>query len=591
MSNIERFVLLSVAVIIGIVGCSRLPSPARPGPAVDAIPAQQASTGEQLQVDLADYVDNPSEQALSWAVTDGPGSIEDGLYTGVFNEVGAGHVGFRVSDNEGNSAEGEFMVAALYGYMAIVQSGNGLEVLDGGSAAILPMQPGSSVPLIYRELLPDGSLLYERMGGSSVDLFRYDHNEIVQIGESNGLNTVNDNHTPDGKIFFEQGTSSETGLYMWDPNGATTTLVASRPGMHNRNAFVHPPHVAYFEYGNNGQADLHYWEIGNNHTATAYSSPYSESIEAILPDGGIVFSTKGAGGEDELRYLRMGHGVFHVGGDLPPVVQEQDMKFVTTTSQGLVVFETGTASRDLWMWNAGGLTTNAVAATGADERFVAITEDDLVVYSIVKAPGDHDLKLYNYSANASTDVAVGPEDEVFELALSDSDVVFAVESVNGRSLHRFDAATNVVDTIAESAGDSYAVVAALTTDRLVYTGSGVAGGLFTWDPVSGAADLVGGPNAMYAGQAPDGGFVMHIMQSGQADLALWSSATGQVSTIAQTQQDEHFEAAFANGAVIFSAVVPPKTTSDLFQWQAGVTTRLTDGSSSHSVVRVLRGDV
>ncbi|MEC7725897.1 MAG: hypothetical protein VYD05_10320, partial [Planctomycetota bacterium] len=169
MSNIERFVLLSVAVIIGIVGCSKLPSPARPGPAVDAIPVQQAATGEQLELDLTRYVDNPSEQSLTWVVTDGPGSIDHGLYTGVFNEVGAGHVGFRVSDNQGNSAEGEFMVAALYGYMAIVQSGNGLEVLDGGSAAVLPLQSGASVPLVYRELLPDGSLLYERMGGSSVD--------------------------------------------------------------------------------------------------------------------------------------------------------------------------------------------------------------------------------------------------------------------------------------------------------------------------------------------------------------------------------------------------------------------------------------
>ncbi len=591
MSNIERFVLLSVAVIIGIVGCSKLPSPARPGPAVDAIPAQQASTGQQLELDLTHYVDNPSEQSLTWVVTNGPGSIDNGLYTGVFNEVGAGHVSFRVSDSQGNSAEGEFMVAALYGYMAIVQSGNGLEVLDGGSAAVLPLQSGASVPLVYRELLPDGSLLYERMGGSSVDLFRYDHQEIVQIGESNGLNTVYDNHTPDGKVFFEQGTSSETGLYLWDPSSQTAQLVASRPGMHNRNAFVHPPNVAYFEYGNNGQADLHYWEIGNNHTATAYSSPYPESIHAILPDGGIVFSTTGAGGQEELRYLRMGYGVFTIGGDLPPVVQEQDMRFVTTTSQGLVVFETGAASRDVWMWSSGGLTTKAVASTGSDERFVAITEDDLVVYSVAKAPGNHDLKIYNYSTEQSADVAVGPENEVFELALTDSDVVFAVESVNGRSLHRFDASSNTVDVIAESAGDSYAVVAALTTDRLVYTGSGAAGGLFTWDPASGESVFVGGPNATYAGQAHDGGFVMHVMQAGQADLALWDRVTGQVMTIAQTQQSEHFEAAFANGAVIFSAVVPPKTTSDLFQWRAGVTTRLTDGSSSHSVVRVLRGDV
>lgn len=590
MSNIERFVVLSVVLMIGIIGCGKLPGPSRPGPTIGQIPAQEVSTGVELRLDLSSFVDNPNEEALSWQVLSGPGSIEgEDTYVGLFNQIGSVDVSVRVVNQDGKSADADFKVVALHAYLAIVQNGHGLEVLDGGSGTISPIDVGGNLPLVYREIMPDGSLIYERMGGSGIDLFHYDYNESRRIGQGLGLNTVYDNHTPSGQVFFEEGTASETGLYLWNPDGESTTRVAWRPSMHNRNAFFSPPDVVYFEFGNNGQADINFWRIGIGESATAFSSDHFEEIKAVLPDGGVVFSTKGLGGEDELLYYRMGHGVFTVGGDLPPSVQDQDMTYVTLSSQGLVVFETGTTSRDLWVWNAPGLTTRPVAATSADERYEAMTSDDLIVYSVTTAPGNNDLKLYNYSVGASIDIGASAANEVFELTLSDSDVIYAVETATDRSLYRFDVATGTVDAIAESVGESHATVAVLTNDRLVYTRDGVSSGVLTWNPATGTSVLVGGPDATFAGQGPNGGFLMHVVAFGQTDLALWDGASGQVVTIAQTPQDEHFEAAFANGAVIYSVVVSPKTTTDLFQWRDGTTTRMTDGSASHSVVRVLLG--
>ena len=590
MSNIERFVVLSVALMIGIVGCSKLPARLGPGPTVSAIPLQEASTGDELRVNLSDYVDNPGEQTLSWQVLSGPGSIEGETYVGTFDQIGSVDVSVRVANRDGRSSDANFKVVALHGYMAVVQNGHGLEVLDGGAGTVSAIDVGGNLPLVYRDVMPDGSLIYERMGGSGIDLFHYDHKESRQIGQGLGLNTIYDNHTPSGQVFFEEGTASETSLYLWNPDGETATRIARRPYMHNRNAFFSPPDVVYFEFGNNGQADIYFWRIGIGDPATGYSSDHHEEIKAVLPDGGVVFSTKGLGGEDELLYYRMGHGVFTVGGDLPASVQDQDMTYVTLSSQGLVVFETGTTSRDLWVWNAPGLTTSEVAATSADERYEAMTSDDLIVYSVTTAPGNNDLKLYNYSVGASTDIGASAANEVFELTLSDSDVIYAVETATNRSLHRFDVATNTVDTIAESVGESYATVAVLTNDRLVYSRTGAPSSIHTWNPVTGTSMLAGGPDATFAGQGPNGGFVMHVTAFGQTDLALWDGTSGQVVTIAQGPQDEHFEAAFGNGAVIYSVVVPPKTTTDLFQWLNGAATRMTDGSASHSVVTVLRGD-
>jgi len=590
MSNIERFVVISVALLIGVVGCSKIPGPQGPGPTVSSIPAQETSTGVELRLDLTEYVENPGDQTLTWEVLSGPGSFEGDTYSGVFSEAGSETVSVRVANGDGKTFDADFEVVALYGYMAIVQNGNGLEVLDGGAGTVTPIDLSGNLPLVFRDVMPDGALVYERMGGSGIDLYHFDYKESRRIGQGFGLNTVYDSYTPDGKIFYEEGSASETGLYMWEPDEGTTTRVAWRPSMHNRNAFFSAPDVVYFEYGNNGQADIYFWRIGHGNPATAFSSGHSEEIKTVLPDGGVVFSTKGLGGEDELLYYRMGHGLFTVGGDLPESVQDQDMTYVTISSQGLVVFEVGDTSKDLYVWSAPGLSTSVIAATAADERFEAMTGDDLIVYSINDGSGNNDLKLYNYSLGASIEIGTGAANEVFERTLSDSDVIYAVETATGRSLHRFDVAANIVDVIADSAGDSYTTVAALTNDRLIYSRTGTSNSLHTWNPTTGVSDMTGGADATYAGQGPNGGFLMHVVAFGQTDLVLWDGTSGQLVTIADGAQDEHFEASFGNGAVVYSVVVSPKTTADLYQWRDDETTRLTDGSASYSVVRVVRGD-
>ncbi len=205
------------------------------------------------------------------------------------------------------------------------------------------------------------------------------------------------------------------------------------------------------------------------------------------------------------------------------------------------------------------------------------------------APGNDDLKLFNYSTGASLSVAASLDNEVFESALSDSDVIFAVESATGRDLYRFDAATGNVDTIAAVVGESHSAVAVLGNDSLVYSRAGALGGTLTWNPITGASALVGDSSSSFAGEGANGDFLIHLVVSGQTDLALWDADQGQVVSVAQAAQDEVFEAAFGNGVVIYSRVVPPKATADLYHWVNGTATRITNGAATHSVIEVVRG--
>ena len=577
------------SLVIAMTGCGKLPQPMEAAPTVQQIPAQEASTGVQLRVDLARFVTNNSSQPLNWQLLSGNGSMDGSTYVGTYSQMGSYEVSFRVANQDGNSTDSEFKVVSLAEYMAVVQKGNDLQVLDAGGGTMHSLAVGGALPLAFRELLPDGTLVYERMGGSSIDLFAYDHNTSRRIGGAPGLDTIYDNHTPSGQIFFEEGTASETGLYMWDPKTEAITTVAWRSAMHNRNAFFSPPDLVYFEFGNNGQADVNYWRIGAGGSATAFSSTTSEEIKTVLPEGGVVFASKGVGGEDDLLYYRMGRGLFTVGGDLPPQTQAEDMTYVGHTSESLVIFETGSASRDLWIWSPPGLSTRAAAATAADERYRGLTADDLVVFSVTVAPGNDDLKLFNYSSGASLDVAGSSDNEVFELSLSDSDVIFAVERGTGRELQRFDAATSNVEVIAAAAGEDHYAVAALPNDQVVYSRAGSTGGLMAWSPSTGSSVMVSGPQSTFAGASANGDFVIEVTASGQTDLALWDSSAAQLVDIAQGPADERFEAAFGNGTVIYSVAVPPKISTDLYRWRNGVTKRLTNAGTSHTVVRVLRG--
>lgn len=585
----RNFVLWSpILVIVGLVGCPAFKQD-EPAPNVALVPSQEASTGVETRFDLAPFVSGVSLENLTWDVVSGEGSIEGTEYVNTFTVMGSYKVAFRVSNGSDNSTDSEFTVVVQSEFMAVVQRGNDLDLLDGATGALYPIASGGPSPLAFRQRLPNGWLVFERMGGSSVDLFVHNLNEAYQLGGAPGLNTVYDNHALDGRVFFEEGSASETGLYMWNPDSGSKTTIAWRAGMHNRNAFINSAGVVYFEFGNNGQSDIYLWRPEEPWGATVFSSDYHETIRTMMPDGGIVFSTKGLVGEDELFYFRRGHGPFTICGDLPGPIQNHDMRYVTHTSQSLVVVESEGGSKDLWMWSPLGLNSKAIANSSADECFESLTPGEQVVYRTETAPGNNDLRVYHYTTDSTRDIGTSLDNEVFEAVLPNSDVVFAVESSLGRELYRFDVVSGQTELIAGGVGESYSLAAVLGNGQVVYHQGGVAGGTMLWNPSNGKSAVVAGPGSQFGGDCGDGDFVVSVPVNGQMDLSYWDQSQGKLIVVAQTAQDEKFQAAFYGGVVIYSAVVAPKTSADLFRWSAGTVTRISNGGVDYSVVAVVRG--
>jgi len=593
--NLTSTIATSAALVFGLAGsgCS-LEGAADPQPEASSIPSQVANTHVQWHFDLSPFAQEHFGSSPTWSVVSGGGEIQGTEYVNTFDAMGSYTVRVRANYSSGSAEDADFDVLVQSDVMAVVQRGNDLSLYDGESGGLIPLAVGGPSPLNYRAQLPNGWFVYERLGGSSIDLFVYDMVSSYEIGPSLSLDTVYAAHSLSSVVLYEQGSASETGLYAWHSDGLSTENVAWRAGMHNRNPVVSDSEVVYFEYGNNGQPDLYFWNYGDQDPTTAFSSDYPEVIQTLVPDGGVVFSTNNPITlEADLYHYRMHNGSFTVGGDLPASVQELDMTFQGQLSGGLVVFSTSDSLGDqnLWLWSPYGLNTAAVATGPSVELFEGLTPDDRVLYSIGTAPGNDDLSLYHHTTETTDIVASSPDNELFETFLPNSDVIFAVESATGRQLKRFNIVTALVDVIADTSGEDFHLAGVLSNGMVVYTQTGASPGLHVWDPVSGISTPVAGAGSAFEGDAGNGDFILSLDSGLQIDLALWDASASQLVMITQTNEDEQFECVFVNGPVLFSRVVPPSATSDLFKWnpETGNEVRMTAGSVNHSVVSVIHG--
>ncbi len=596
--NLHTSLAISSVLVSGLAGtgCSieGPEGPPAPPPESSSIPSQMANTRVQWSFDLSPFTLEHLGSNPSWSVTSGGGEIQGTEYVNTFESTGSYTVRVRANYPSGETTTSDFDVLVQSDVMAVVECGNDLFLFDGETGGLIPFASGGSSPLNYRAQLPNGWFVYERMGGSSIDLCVYDMESTYEVGLSLSTDTAYAAHTLSSVLLYEQGSNAETGLYAWYPDGDRTESVAWRGGMHNRNPVVSDSEVVYFEYGNNGQPDLYFWNYGDPNPTTAFSSDYPEVIQGVVPNGGVVFSTNNPSTlEDDLYYYREHGGSFTVGGDLQASEQNLDMTYRGQLSGGLVVFSTSDSLGDqnLWLWSPFGLNSFAIATGPNAETFEGIAPDDRVLFSIGTAPGNDDLGLYHHTTATTNIVASSPDNELLEAFLPNSDVVFAVESAAGRQLKRFNVVTAQVDVIADTPGEDFRLAGVLSDGAVVYTQTGSSQGLHVWNPISGISTPVAGAGSAFEGAAGDGDFIVSLDSGSQTDLALWDAGTSQLVTIAQTDADEQFQCAFANGPVIFSRVVAPSTTSDLFKWdkEDGQEVRMTAGSADHSVVTVIHG--
>ncbi len=590
MSSPHRNALTGLAVALAglLIPAACSPDAGFRTPGVTEIPPLSSSTGMPGKIDLSQYVTDTNTESLTYEILSGGGAMTGSVYEQVFSGMGSHTIRFRVTNAHGKSAEASFSFEVRADDIAIIQSGNGLDILDLKTQMVHSIATNGAEPNIYRDRLPNGHLVYERQGSSGHALFVHDpqSQEAVQLGGQSGVDNRYENHTSDNRVLFTDGTAIETGLYIRNLVTQENKTIALSPGAHHRNAFVTSEDNVYFERDNGADSDIYFYQLGQSWPSAIYTSSQDETILAVLPDNSVIFSTAGTKGETDIKHARPGEDSFTIGGDLAASVQDEDMAYLGHDDSGLVIFQSQSASKDLHFWNPLTRLSETIATSSADEMFEALTGDGRVVYRVETSPTNHDLKIYNRSTVTTSDVAITSNNEIYQECLGAAGVVYLTETATGRDIYHYNITTNTSTVIAATGNDDYALAKALGNGKVVYTQSGATGGLYLYDPANPSPVVVAPAGRSFAGEVGTSDFAYHVQISAQTDLILWDDSEQKSVTISDASGNETFRIALDDGRTLFTRIVSGKTTADLFAWNADTleVVRITDAPASVSVI-------
>lgn len=580
-------------VVAALAGCTS-GSSGDSAPAIGSIPSQVTPGGMALSLDLSTYVSDSDGDPLTFTVTSGGGSFSGSTYSHMFDTLGSYTVGFAVSDGK-KTRSGSFDVTVNTANLAVVTSGDDLELLDTDTHAFLPLTATGGVTEQLVATLPTGEVIYRRTVATS-RLFVFDPStrQSHVLGDSIDYDTVYAGKTSAGDVVFTRAaaaTPTDTDLYLWRRETGTIKQISAVAGSPDGNAMVSSGDLVFYQRGT--PSDVYVYDPATDQSTAVANGSTAEVLRGTVADGSVVLSRIGGGGEQDLFHYDPNAGLVEIGADLSSTVQAQSKTFAGSTSDGKVVFEAAGASTDLYVWSPSTGTTRTIANSSVDETLAAVTPIDEIVYTVATTSTDDDLYVYTWSDDTSR--LISPADSVsdsYQGATSVGDVVFVRATATGDDLWYYDTSASTAHPVAETGPDDYSLDAILENDRVVFTRSGSSGGVFvvTLAPAP-TATAVGGAGATFAGETSGGDFVVQTVVSAQTDLVLWDESATAVVTISDTTGDDTFGAGTSTGGVLFSRITSGKTTSDLFLWDpvAGET-QLTDSSEDHGVSAVYAAD-
>ncbi len=599
----HRSTCLLAAALVALASCSGGGSSNNAAPRLSSIPLQSVTGGSQLSLDLATYVTDREGASLTYTVTSGGGTVTGSTYTQTFATMGTYTVNFTVADPLGKTTTGTFEVEVTSANLAAVRvDSNGLELLDTDTNQFVSLAANGPTASLATTL-SQGQLVYQLAVGSNNQLWLFDTftRGKTQIASTAGGSVDYRAKTSDGRLVFTTGSNSDTDLWLHSPVSGLTKEISASVGDIEGNPMVNTGDLVFYERQNSGQRDIYYYDPSTDDTTTVANGATEERLLATLPNGAVVLSRIGAGGETDLFYFKVGTGLVEIGADLSTTVQGQTKAYAGRTSDSKVVFEvTAAASIDLYMWNPATGQSRAISTqANEDERFLAVTATDLVVYKIVVGTDDDDLAFYSWAAGAATVVANSGEDEEYVGALSDGDLIY--RRLNGGDnswdLYHYDQTGPATNSIAGIGADHFVFEAVLSNDKVVYRHAAATPLLRLYNPATTSSSTIATGNAVAFVAATTGGdFVYNQTVSSQTDLFLWDESAGSVVTISNASGDDAYQGITADGKVLYTHVFTPLTNRDLMLWNpAGpASTRLTEADAvgayhDHTVLGVFSG--
>lgn len=561
-------------------------------PRVGAIPGQ-ATAGAAFALDLGAFVTDPEGAMLAYAVTAGGGAFTGSVYANTFDTLGTYAVQFAVADPAGKVAFGSFSVKVTAAKLAVLSRGDDLQLLDTDTLKTIDAATATGFAETLKATLADGHVVYERTAGTT-RLFAYEPaaRRNSPLGDSADADARFAGKTSAGRIVFvvaATATPTDTDLYAWDPATRAVTAIAAEAGSPEGNALVSAGDLVFYDRGT--PSDVFYYDPSTGNSTAVASESTAEQVRAVLPNGGLVFSRVGPGGEQDLYYFHVASGVVEIGSDQSAAVQAQSKTFAGNDGASRVAFEALNGThRDLYVWDPASGQSRALAATAADETFAAVTPAEEFVYHAAPSATNTDVHLYAFDTNTTRVVAATADNERFQGALGNGDVVILRQTAALDELHRYDTAGSALMPLATGGSDDYAFAAVLSNDKVVYAQAGASGGVFVVNTTGAPVPVqVAAAGSSFAAEMSGGDFAAHEPSGGRTVLVLWDESAASATTIAGAPGDDHaFGALTSTGKVLFLRRLAAKTTRDLFQLDPATSaeTRLTDDAVDYGVAAV-----
>jgi hypothetical protein len=587
--GLHSFVRLgAAALIVALAGCGS--SGLNSAPRLSTIPDQRVTSGATLTIDLAPYAsdkENPGQ--LVWSVVSGGGSFTGSTYSNTFATMGRYPVTVRITDVSGKNADASFDVDVQTASYAVVQAADDLTLYDTTTGGYFPVASASGFAETLMTTLPRGHVVYERLVGSNYDLYAYDpYSRRTHTLGNSSLNERYGARTADHQVIFTTSNGSNSDLLIWSATSNSSRVISNELTSNERDPFVNAQGLVFYEKTSNGQGDIWYFDPATDVSTLVSDAATDENLVAVLSTGAAVFTRLGPGGEQDLYWYRLGSGLVEIGADLSATIQSQTKTWRSQTSDGKVVFEVaGLTEIDLYVWNPANGQSRLISGSDAgDATWAATTALGEIVYQIQTAPANRDLAIYSYATNSRVVFGSSGVHENYKGALSNGDVVYEVESGTGDDLFLYDTSASSSSAIASASTSDYAFHAVLANDKVVYTLT--AGGIFLYNPTTTSSTTVSAdPTAAFGGATSGGDFCFNLTASSQTDLYLWDESAAAVVTVSNAAGDDTFGAEIAGNDLLFTRVVAPATTADLFVWDADslTATRLTITAVNHAVLQ------
>jgi len=549
-----RSILATGGLIAALVLPSCSSGVGNAGPRVQAIPAQSTPGGTAFSVDLASYVSDRENTALTFRVTDGGGSFSGSVYTNTFPTIGTYTVSFEVHDNE-KITSATFEVRVTSANLALVKEDeSGLLLLDTGTEQFVRIGASVASPR-FAVALSDGKVLYNLGQQATQTLWVFD--PVTRAGTQLGTGHVGAatyvTKTSAGLVLFTCGDNSDLDLYSYNPTNGLVRAISANAGEMDRNPMVNSSDLVFFERGTGGQTDIYYYDPSTNSSVAVSTAAAGETLHAVLADGGIVFS-RIENGFNQLFYYRQDLGMTAV--PTLGTATNAAKTYVGNTSSSDVIYrfaDAGTPSDALGWWNVDGTTGRYAASTGTATMQLAGTTANRELVLIEEVSGtDHDLYVVNTAATALFSLDTADIVSVKAVSTDGTNSYVVYQNSITTNLHLRNITGAATTTLSDAAG--LTLLASLDNADLVYQKAD-GSSLSVYDVSAATNNTAPGTGMTYAGAGTDAGDVVFTSElGGQTDLFLWDASATSAVIVSNDAADDTFQAVAVGGKILFTRV-------------------------------------